>query len=165
MIATLVVVLLFISLALGTVFVAMSGGARGVRGSLQTESRGGRRAVLLGVAVMIVGIGIAIPIWVGAANGDNHAKHAPGGVTLTASEQHGRELFAHNCATCHTLRAANAVGAVGPNLDNLRPPAALVLNAVQQGRARGNGQMPAGLLVGQDAKDVAGFVQSVAGRG
>jgi mono/diheme cytochrome c family protein len=165
MIATVVVVLLFVVLGLGTLFVAMSGGARGVPDTLHTQSRGGRRAVMVAVTVVIVGLGLAIPIWVGASNGDNHAKRAPGGLTLTASQVHGRELFARNCATCHTLRAANAVGVVGPNLDNLHPPAALVLDAIQFGRARGNGQMPAGLLVGQDSKDVANFVQAVAGRG
>jgi mono/diheme cytochrome c family protein len=165
MIAALVVLLVFVLLAIGTFFIAMSGGARGVRGTLQTQSRGGRRAVWLSTTLVIVGIGLAIPIWIGAANADNHASKAPGGLKLTAAQVHGRELFARNCATCHTLRAANAVGVVGPNLDKLQPPAALVLFAVKNGLARGNGQMPAGLLVGQDAKDVASFVQRVAGRG
>lgn len=165
MIAAIAVLVFFIVLALGTVFVGMSGGARGVRGSLHSQSLAGRRAVAFAVTAVIVGVGVAIPIWLSAANAQNHAKHAPGGLTLTAAQEHGRELFARNCATCHTLRAANAVGVVGPNLDTLRPPAALVLNAIQMGRARGNGQMPVGLLVGQDAKDVANFVQRVAGRG
>ncbi|MEA2255541.1 MAG: hypothetical protein QOG35_1586, partial [Solirubrobacteraceae bacterium] len=49
------------------------------------------------------------------------------------------------------------------NLDNLHPPRALVLDAIEQGRARGQGQMPAGLVDGQDAKDVAAFVVAVAG--
>jgi cytochrome c551 len=165
MIAAIAVLLFFIFVALGVFFVGMSGGARGVRGSLQTQSRAGRRTVGVAITAIIVGIGLAIPIWIGAANADNHAKKAPGGLRLTAAQVHGRELFARNCASCHTLRAANAVGVVGPNLDVLRPPAALILNAIQLGRARGNGQMPAGLLVGKDAKDVANFVQRVAGRG
>ncbi|TML97807.1 MAG: cytochrome c [Actinobacteria bacterium] len=80
------------------------------------------------------------------------------------AEVHGRELFTKNCATCHTLRAVNAVGKVGPNLDQLRPPKELVLNAIEAGRARGNGQMPADLVAGQEAKDVAAFVAAVAGR-
>jgi hypothetical protein len=40
----------------------------------------------------------------------------------------------------------------------------LVENAIQQGRARGQGQMPPRLLVGEDQKDVADYVAAVAGR-
>ena len=50
------------------------------------------------------------------------------------------------------------------NLDVLRPPSGLVENAVLQGRARGNGNMPAGLFSGEDAKQVAAYVAAVAGR-
>ena len=56
------------------------------------------------------------------------------------------------------------MGRVGPNLDNLRPPKALILNAIAQGRARGVGRMPAQLLQGQDAQDVAAYVSKVEGR-
>jgi len=76
----------------------------------------------------------------------------------------GRELFARTCGTCHTLKGAATTGRVGPNLDQLRPPSALVLNAIEQGRARGAGQMPAALYDGTDARDVASFVAKVAGR-
>jgi mono/diheme cytochrome c family protein len=98
---------------------------------------------------------------------DNHhseSRQAPGGVDLTAFQQEGRHLFARNCSTCHTLNAANAVGKVGPNLDQLRPPKALVVNAIDMGRARGQGQMPAQLLTGQDVQKVASFVAATAGR-
>ena len=30
-------------------------------------------------------------------------------------------MFANNCASCHTLKAANAAGTVGPNLDQALP--------------------------------------------
>ena len=83
---------------------------------------------------------------------------------LTASEKHGRELFGQRCANCHTLKAANAVAAVGPNLDQLRPTKALVLDAIENGRANGNGQMAAGLYTGQDAEDVATFVAKAVGQ-
>ena len=46
---------------------------------------------------------------------------------------------------------------VGPNLDNLRPPEKLVLDAIHNGRARGNGQMAADLVEGEDAEDVGGL--------
>ena len=73
-------------------------------------------------------------------------------------------MFKQHCATCHTLAAANAVGKVGPNLDQLRPPPALIKDAIAKGRARGQGQMPAQLVTGQDANNVAAFVAKVAGR-
>ena len=55
-------------------------------------------------------------------------------------------------------KASNAVGKVGPNLDALRPPKVLVIDAIKKGRAQGRGQMPAGLVDGQDAQDVAAYV-------
>jgi mono/diheme cytochrome c family protein len=171
MIAALVFVLAFLLLGLGVVLVAFGGGPRGGRRRMGPPSRAGRRAIAVAVAVVIVGLGVAVPLAIGLVNSDNHAKNAPGGVELSASAERGRSLFAKNCSTCHTLKAANAVGKVGPNLDNLQslqqsPTAAkaLVLDAIAKGRARGNGQMPAGLLQGQDATDVANFVAAVAGR-
>src|SRR3954465_12779353 len=150
---------------LGIFFVAFRGGRRrapdGARGG---DTRGSRRATLLTCAAIFLVFGIVLPGIVLAANGDNKSKQAPGGVDLSSAQVNGRTLFAKNCATCHTLHAVNAVGKVGPNLDQLRPPAPLVVNAIEQGRARGNGQMPAELVAGQDAKDVASFVAAVAGR-
>ncbi|MDQ1722527.1 MAG: cytochrome, partial [Pseudonocardiales bacterium] len=106
--------------------------------------------------------GVGIPAAVVAANGDKN-RQAHGGITLTADQATGRHLFAANCGTCHTLAAAQTSGRVGPNLDELTPKKALVLNAIKLGRAQGNGQMPAGLLVGKEADDVASFVAATAG--
>jgi mono/diheme cytochrome c family protein len=164
-IGTLVFVLIFLAIGLSVVLAAMRSG-RPPAGS-KPESRGTRRAWGIGLAVVIVALGLALPALVLVNNGDNHAKHGAGGVELTSAETNGRTLFARNCATCHTLAGSNAVGRVGPNLDelnggNLKP--AFVLDAIAKGRARGAGQMPAGLLVGEDAKDVAEYVATVAGR-
>ena len=68
-------------------------------------------------------------------------------------------------AACHTLKASNAVAQVGPNLDQLRPPKALVLDAIAKGRANGNGQMAAQIYTGQDAQAVAAYVAKAAGAG
>ena len=38
-----------------------------------------------------------------------------------------------------------------------------MLNAIENGRARGNGQMAGGLYTGQDAEDVANFVAKAVG--
>ncbi len=52
---------------------------------------------------------------------------------------------------------------MGPNLDDLQPPESLVADAIAKGRSQGNGQMPAQIYSGQDAKDVAEFVAKTAG--
>ena len=165
MIAALVFVLAFVALGLAVVFVAFSGGPRGVGRSKGRPSRTGRRVVVVGVAIVVAGLGVAVPLAVGLVNGDDHAKNAPGGVDLSAAEVSGRTTFAKYCSTCHTLKASNAVGKVGPNLDVLHPPKGLILDAIAKGRARGQGQMPAGLVDGADAQDVADYVAAVAGRG
>ena len=61
-------------------------------------------------------------------------------------ERERRELFGRTCNQCHTLAASKTVGRVGPNLDDLRPPKSLVLNAIEQGPARGVGRMPGNAL-------------------
>jgi mono/diheme cytochrome c family protein len=150
-------------LGLGVLYVAFRGGPRGARESLHTQNRIGRRAVS-GTIVVLVAFGIAVPAFVLAFNSAHKASVGPAGIRLNAAETRGRSLFALKCATCHTLKAAKAVATVGPNLDILRPPAALVLDAIANGRARGMGQMPALLYEGRDASDVAAFVAAVAGR-
>jgi mono/diheme cytochrome c family protein len=165
-IGTLLFVLAFVLLGLTVVFVAFSGGPRGAaqRRPGQGSSLGARRALGIVVGVVIIGFGLAVPTLVGVANGTNKAKQGPGGIVLTASAERGRQLFARNCSTCHTLSASNAVGKVGPNLDVLHPPKALVLDAIAKGRAQGRGQMPAQLLDGAEAQDVAAYVAAVSGR-
>jgi mono/diheme cytochrome c family protein len=163
-IGTIVFVLIFLVLGLGVVLAAMRSGRRPASSG---PSRANRRATGIGVGLVILVIGLGLPALVLAINADDHAKKGPGGVDLSEAQANGRELFTKNCATCHTLAASHAVGRVGPNLDelnggNLKP--AFVLDAINKGRARGNGQMPAGLLTGEDAKDVASYVSAVAGR-
>ncbi len=153
----------WIGLGLIVFLVALRGGPGGVRATLHTEGRVGGR-VRIGVIATVFAIGLLVPLLVSVSNGAHKARTGPSGLTLTAGETAGRTLFATRCATCHTLSAARAVGRVGPNLDILRPPAALVLDAITNGRARGMGQMPALLYQGNDAKNVADFVAAVAGR-
>jgi mono/diheme cytochrome c family protein len=162
-IATVSFVLAFLLIGATVVFLAFGGNARGARRNLHRQSRASRTTTSV-VFVLITAFGFGIPVAVIAANKANQSKQAPGGVKLTASQEAGRKVFAKNCSTCHQLKSANAVGRVGPNLDVIRPPAALTLNAIQMGRARGMGQMPAGLIDGQDAKNVAAYVAATAGR-
>ena len=159
-ITALAFIITFIVIGLVVVAAAFSGGRRDVEHPAGPSRRGRRVvAVLVGAVVAVLGVLVLALVIASARNNDK----APGGVKLTAADEHGRDVFAQRCATCHTLRAANAVGKVGPNLDQLRPPKPLVLDAIAKGRARGQGQMPAGLVDGQDAQDVATFVAKVAG--
>jgi mono/diheme cytochrome c family protein len=164
MIAAVIFVLAFLVLGLSVLFFAFSGrgGARNRRGA---PSRAGRRFVAVMVTLVIIALGVAVPLAIGVVNGNDHATNAPGGVDLNAAQTGGRAVFGKYCSTCHTLKASNAVGKVGPNLDVLHPPKGLILDAIAKGRARGQGQMPAGLVDGQDAQDVAAYVSAVAGRG
>lgn len=142
---------------------AISGGPRGVRENLlHSQSRTGRRATGLALAVVFLGAGIAVPALVIANNQDNN-KAGRARVKLSKAEVRGRELFGQRCNECHTLAAAQTVGKTGPNLDKLKPSRALVYDAILNGRARGIGTMPAQVVNGQDAKDVAAFVAKVAG--
>ena len=91
----------------------------------------------------------------------------------------GQQLFTQKCGSCHTLTGAGTNGDIGPNLDY----------AFKQARANGGFDrdtfqgvveyqiayarpatpqqtdvyMPHNLVTGQDAKDVAAYVASVAG--
>ena len=150
----------FIILGLIVVFVAMRGGPRGVRDTLEQ----GRKRPLHIAEFTVVGVitlfGLVVPAIV--LLGDQ-ASAGPGGTKLGADLADGRKLFSAKCATCHTLADANAVGRVGPNLDVLAPTSGLTLSAIREGRARGSGQMPAQLLDGEDARNVAKYVEKVAG--
>jgi cytochrome c551 len=179
-----VVVLLWVIIGLAVFFVAMRRGHTAAReaGGLsepRPESKATRRWTVLGVAVLAA-FGLIVPAFVLADNGNHKASVAAGGVHLTAREQKGRELFAHACVYCHTLNAVKSYARTGPNLDVrvgeqisktpgepesevFKKRKALVLSAIGEGRARGLGQMPAGLYQGREAEEVAEFVAAVAG--
>ena len=161
---TLVFVLVFVGLALGVLFVALSGGTSGARARLASQSRGTRRLALVNFILGLLILGIGIPAAVIASVDSRNSIPTANVSNLTKAEEHGRQLFGQRCRNCHTLKAANAVAQVVPNLDNLRPPKALVLNAIHNGRAAGNGQMAADLVEGQDADDVAAFVAKAVGQ-
>jgi cytochrome c6 len=90
-------------------------------------------------------------------------------VTVASSDEEAKELFQTNCGSCHTLAAAGTDGVVGPNLDELLgagspdPEANTerVLTAIDNGV---EGRMPAGILGGEQAEQVADFVARNAGQ-
>jgi mono/diheme cytochrome c family protein len=79
----------------------------------------------------------------------------------------GKAIFTRNCAGCHTLADAGTDGVVGPNLDQTKPPKALVIERV----TKGMGAMPsfrdrfAGgpFLTSAQVQAVADYVSSAAG--
>jgi cbb3-type cytochrome c oxidase subunit III len=114
-----------------------------------------------------------------------------GGVASASGQapdiQTGQQLFTQTCGSCHTLAAAGTSGTIGPNLDNAFAADVkqgykqssienLVLDQIRLGSGQIatyttnkkftlQTQMPANLLKGQDAVDVAAYVASVAGSG
>jgi mono/diheme cytochrome c family protein len=136
----------------------------------------GRRGSSLNIGVFVVTaavFGIGLPLLMLTGNHHN-ASAQVGGIKLTAAEKSGRQLFGEHCGVCHTLAAANAVGKVGPNLDVLKPAQTIVLHTINNGclpnPAKGSSQgclgygvMPAAVVQGEDAQNVAAFVAKVAG--
>ena len=164
--STLLLVILFVALGLGVLLVALGVGRGGVsKGPRRPAAERGKQRLALGAFILaLLGLGIGVPAAViGAVESRNSIPEANVS-NLTASEKEGRRLFSEHCRNCHTLGAAEAVAQVGPNLDQLRPPAALTLDAIEKGRARGNGNMAADLVTGEDAKNVARFVAKAVGQ-
>ncbi len=83
-----------------------------------------------------------------------------GGGNLVAQ---GKAVFQKaGCTSCHTLKDAGATGTVGPNLDQKKPPKALVVDRVTNGK----GAMPSfkAQLSPAEIQAVAAYVSSVAGK-
>ena len=97
----------------------------------------------------------------GAAYGTGSPSRS--GATSGSAAPAGSAVFATaGCGGCHTLKAAGASGAVGPNLDQLRPSAGTVSGIVRSG----GGAMPsfAGKLSDAQIAAVATYASTVAGR-
>jgi mono/diheme cytochrome c family protein len=87
---------------------------------------------------------------------------------------HGAILFNERCAGCHTLDAADAYGSKpegkvkggertdGPNFNVRKETREDVLYAIRNGGFSG-AIMPANVVVGKDARDVAIFLERYAG--
>jgi cbb3-type cytochrome c oxidase subunit III len=105
-------------------------------------------------------------------------------VSATSDQQNGRKLFQDKCAGCHTLSAAGSTATIGPNLDASFAEArsegfkeSAILDIVHD-QIKFPGQypvsqnnpdflkanMPANLVTGQNAIDVAAYVAGNAGK-
>jgi mono/diheme cytochrome c family protein len=134
-----------------------------------------------------LGAGLASAALLAAGCGYGGAANAGGARPDTQS---GQQLFTQSCGSCHTLSAAGTSGTIGPNLDNAFAadvqegyPQSVIENVVLDQIRLGSGpgpiatysngklgnfkvqtQMPANIVKGQDALDVAAYVASVAGQ-
>jgi cbb3-type cytochrome c oxidase subunit III len=132
--------------------------------------------VLRPLLAAVGGVGVAIAL----------AACGTGGIATGAGDQeNGKKLFLGKggCAGCHTLAAAGSTSTIGPNLDDAFAEArsegykeSAILNIVhdqirfpgQYPTAQSNpaflqANMPANLVTGQDAEDVAAVVAANAG--
>ena len=111
-------------------------------------------------------------VWVTGTQETEEETHAAetggateGGTTTeepTGDAAAGKQVFeSAGCVACHTLADAGSTGTVGPNLDDAKPPATLVVTRVTNGA----GAMPSfkDKLTEQQIQDVAAYVSSVAG--
>ncbi len=91
----------------------------------------------------------------GCGGGDDTADR-----TEQAASGDPKQVFDSTCGGCHALADAGTSGKIGPDLDELKPDAARVVRAIEQGP----GQMPEGLLQGTEAQEVADYVAGAAGK-
>ena len=136
--------------------------------------------------VGVLGAGLAAAALLAAGCGYGGAANAG----QRPDTQSGKDLFTQSCGSCHTLSAAGTSGTIGPNLDNAFAadvqegyPQSVIENVVLDQIRLGSGpgpiatysngklgnfkvqtQMPADIVKGQDALDVAAYVASVAGQ-
>jgi plastocyanin len=97
---------------------------------------------------------------------------SPGLLAEEANLTNGKKLFVDQCGSCHTLARAGTTGTTGPNLDAAFRQSRL--DGFTTGTIAGvvheqilypaiNGKMPAKLVEGDDAEDIAAYVGRVAG--
>jgi cytochrome c550 len=126
-----------------------------------------KRSTFISFGLVAILFAILIPAWAISREGGEEASPQD----VPAELEEGKELFVTNCGSCHTLYKAGTDGVVGPNLDELLAPPSptppdpatikpRVLNAIENGI---EGRMPAGILTGPQAEEVAEFVAQVAG--
>ena len=152
----------FVLLGIGAVFVAFSGGPGRAREAYLTK---GGRFFRFSMVLIYAVLGLAVPALVIANREPSEGATGPVQHEQASSQlEDGKELFRQTCTNCHTLAAANAHGATGPNLDEIGEMTEdRVLQAIKIG-GTGQKRMPAGLLEGEDAEAVAAYVTAVAGK-
>ena len=156
------ILLPFVLVGAAVLFIAFSGGPGAAREAYLTRGNRGFRIL---IPLLYLALGIGVPAAIIAARDE-----AEGGTSrlkqssLGEREERGKELFKQNCASCHDLDAVQARGNTGPDLDEVgQMTRERVVEAIRNG-GTGQKRMPAALLSGEDAEDVAIYVAKVAGR-
>jgi mono/diheme cytochrome c family protein len=137
------------------------------------------RKTFIVFGLLVVCLAVLIPWLAFRADGDA----ARGAQKVPSDLQEGQSLFQTNCGNCHTLYAAGTDGNFGPDLDitlaekgvptgegaedAIKTIEGRVLDALKKGVDNPGvpGRMPAGILSGEQAKEVAKFVANTAGEG
>src|SRR3954454_24705903 len=149
----------FLARGAAVAYVAFWGGPGGAREAYLTR---GRRGFRIAIPILYVALGIAVPALV---LGGGDAAEGEGG-WLARQEgnpefNRGKALFRQSCWSCHTLKAANAQGVTGPNLDEIGTLSEQrVQNAITIG-GTGTGRMPPLIQTGENAKPIAYYVSQV----
>jgi mono/diheme cytochrome c family protein len=121
-------------------------------------------AIMMIVVFLALGAGAA-GFFLGRGTASSHTKTVTVGTRPAPApvNAQGKSVFTSaGCAGCHTLKDADASGNVGPNLDQAKPPRALVVTRVTNGK----GTMPPfkGQLTAAQIQAVAAYVTAVEGK-
>ncbi len=108
--------------------------------------------LLVATALLLAGCG-------GGSDDDSGGGGGDDGGTSSGGGGEGKSLFVESCGGCHALADAGTSGAVGPDLDDVKPDAERVKTMIDNG----GGAMPAGLLDGEERDAVADYVADAAG--
>jgi cytochrome c553 len=111
---------------------------------------------------VLIGVWYTSALWLYRTDAQPAAARVVSPIPAAADAAAGALVFrSAGCGGCHTLRAANAHGTIGPNLDERRPGFEQTRVQVE----RGGGLMPsfAGKLTAAEIRDVAAFVATRAG--
>lgn len=145
-----------------------------------------RKRTFVIAGLLIAALVVAVPFWAFKASGDPQTSERQ----VPSHLVNAKELFQTNCGACHALYAAGTDGNFGPDLDKQLAPGGLpqgdnaeqqidgirqlVMVAIEQGvppvsvdqpATQPPTRMPAGILGGAQAEEVADFVARVAGQG
>ena len=123
------------------------------------------------ISLLLASVGLAMVVLTGCGNSSSAPINGD-------FQDRGRQLFNAKCGTCHVMAAAASVGVQGPNLDTAFAQArangmdedtiyGIVKAQIHQPRPSEPNfpavSMPADLVTGNDAEDVAAYVARYAG--
>jgi mono/diheme cytochrome c family protein len=85
----------------------------------------------VGLAALALVAALAVPAALGSSSKSSTLTPAQ----LKKAKASAKASFSSTCSACHTLKAAGAVGNIGPNLDKVPLPQAKIIIAITKGGA------------------------------